>query len=304
LIVRITGDAGASVALQLLRQEKSLSQGTSGAGNAQQLRQSDMISLSKEAQRVSLMIRDDVVSGSSAGTTINFSDGYVQINSITGNGDDHVDLTQSGAGYNYYRLDTNAGDDVVDIKFGTFSNQSGIMAGAGDDRVTIDGGYNTVNAGDGNDVITFKNARGTIGGGGGNDTISLSFDENVPEAKRWASKMKGTDSDGNVSERSHATVRQGATLVEWARGHGNDTVNTQLSGDIKTPPVDLQFLNLKRNDIALEKNGADLVFTIEDTKETLTLKDFDARAWKEVEFSGEVWDLSDLMKDSGVTPST
>ncbi len=266
----------------------------------------DTVSLSNKAQRLIMQLENDklqtsVATGSSVEdvSTLAGSGGLAK-RITTGDGNDTVDLTQVGVGRAALSIDTNAGDDTVNLSFASRVNNVSLTTGAGADTVAVTGmGGGAVLTGAGDDVINAHNSAGTIAGGAGNDTVALSFDSDGPRTARMSKFSNGVDADGNISTRARFVDRVGVTVYGFGKGDGHDTVTTQRSANA-SEPADIYLNELTSKDVSLSMRDSDLIFTINSTKETLTLKNFDKGAWKQIQFAGEAWDLSDVMAANGI----
>lgn len=265
-----------------------------------------LVSLSSKAQHLVLQLHNDRLqaTGPSGARVENApsaaEDGGIAKTITTGNGNDTVDLVQTGGGRTRLNIDTNAGDDNVSMSFTSRINDVYLFTGDGADTVRVTNmGSGVVNAGAGDDVIEAHNSGGFINGGAGNDTVTLSFDADGPHTARISKFSRGVDAEGNASTRARYVERVGVTAYGFSKGDGHDIVRTQRSLDA-SEPADLYFGGLTSKDVSLTLNAGDLVFTVNSTKETLTIKEFDKEAWYQVQFAGEAWNLSDLMSANGI----
>jgi hypothetical protein len=306
-------DAGrnAAVALRVLTTSAAKSpegaKGGSASGDPE-----DLITLSKEAQRLVLRLQDGTMSGSASGSpgvivenTSDFvGDGVEGRRITTGGGSDSVDLTVAGNIKADIQITTNDGDDEVRLASEGGMIRHTIRTGAGDDHVQVGsagGGY--IGTGEGDDTISVVNNASLINAGAGDDTIHLTFNADAPLAQRSDSLARGADGSGNESARAMKTSTSGVATVWFGRGSGHDTIATSISGDSKAPPANLWMGDFSRDDVTLTRSGNDLVFSVKSSDDTLVLQDFDAAAWGQVQFGAEVWTMDDLIDDSGLAPA-
>lgn len=153
--------------------------------------------------------------------------------------------------------DTIVGTDNADIIYGMDGNDL-INGGAGDDFLHGGRGNDTLYGGDGNDTLIGGEGNDTLEGGGGNDTYIYAGDgKDTVLDEKWAVVYEQQWKQNNYyTDYYPVWVEASKTLVDA----GDDIV---MFGKNVTP-----------EDIAITKNGNDLVFALKGSNNTLTIKNW------------------------------
>jgi len=179
------------------------------------------------------------------------------------------------------------GDDTI-VGWSTADTSQGYD---GNDDLRGLGGDDTLEGGAGTDRIYGDAGNDTLRGGDGDDTLAGGVGDDVLEGGSGSDLLYGGADTGWI----WASVN-GADTYHFGRGSGQDTI---IDHDRIATNLDTIRLadDLTVNDIALQRSGEDLVLSIKDTTDTITVKNWfwnDSNEYRveRIEFGdATIWDV-------------
>lgn len=157
------------------------------------------------------------------------------------------DTVRSGAGNDsislsggYVELDAGAGADTVSGS----SNYATVKAGAGNDSIVLGGKYVSIDAGSDNDYVSINGAESTVLGGAGNDTIEVGED------------AKNAVVDGGAGDDSIISAADGVTVTG---GAGKDVISVSGTDWVVDAGADADSLNVSGTGTVTLGTGKDTV---------------------------------------------
>ena len=159
--------------------------------------------------------------------------------------------------------------EVIELADGTVLDQ---------DQIAID--VRTLRGTDGNNTLTGTSTDEILIGEGGTDTLNGSGGADELFGGSGSDRLYGgTGSDnlygGTGTDRLEGDA--GNDVYHWGRGDGNDTIHDYDSADRNDASHQDKLLfgeGIELNDLSGSQLGNNLVFTLEDTNETLTINNY------------------------------
>ena len=162
-------------------------------------------------------------------------------------------------------IDGLAGNDTI---YG-YDGEDQLVGGAGDDRIYGGNHNDVVEGGEGNDTLYGDNGNDQITGGAGNDTLYGGNDDD--------SLAGGTGND-------RLDGGAGADTFYFNLGDGQDVITNYDSTTVRNTLV--LGAGITADALSFEKNGNNLIISIADTADQLTVENY---------FNGAYYDLEDVV---------
>lgn len=216
-----------------------------------------------------VMLQSMELTGTETSETLTANNGNDVLNGLGGddtlNGNDGNDLLDGGAGHD--RLYAGNGDDQMNA--GTGNDY--LEAGAGNDSMLGGAGNDTLHGQDGNDTMIGGEGADNLYGGNGADLLDGGF---------------GNDNlEGGIGNDNYV----------FGTGYGQDSI---YDYDSTAGNIDTLTLDVLPSDITLQRTGNDLVLTLANAVDQVTVRDFFAGANYRVEqikfVDGTIWTYADV----------
>jgi Ca2+-binding RTX toxin-like protein len=157
----------------------------------------------------------------------------------------------------------NADNTIEQFKFadGTVWNTQQVylqtlISTAGDDVIGGLAPDDTIDGGDGNDQISGGDGNDTLSGGNGADQLNGDAGNDILDGGAGDDVLRGG---------------AGSDTYRWYRGGGNDTI-VDAGADVNSDTDTVELIGLNPGDVLLRRNGEQLLVTIKDTGEILTIE--------------------------------
>lgn len=243
----------------------------------------DTITVDASAAKVGGVINASSVASIKGGADFKITTGAGADSIVAAKGD----TVRSGAGDDnislgggYVELDAGAGADTVSGS----SDYATVKAGAGNDSIVLGGKYVSIDAGSDNDYVSINGAESTVLGGAGNDTITVG--KNATNASV----------DGGAGEDSIISAADGVTITG---GAGKDVISVSGGDWSVDAGADDDSLNLSDTGTVTLGTGKDTVTFGSNADVTFTDYNYNDDTLEHAAITGITGDAASLAKTFG-----
>ena len=259
----------------------------------------DIVIKYKNIENISVTIKG-IYNQENSIETLEFSDGSIlSINNIISVLATQEDDIFNGLDYTSNTINALGGNDIIS----TYDYDDFIDGGAGNDNINGGGGNDTIKGGIGND---------TLYGGAGNDTLSGNEGNDTLYGGAGNDTLSGNEGNDTLYG------NEGNDTYIFGKGDGQDTIinktthkpnNWSNTIQIDSGNDTIQFKEgISKEDIIYSQTNNDLVLSIKDTEDSLTVKDFFSNNFKainELKFSdGSIVNYTDIVTNTFTDIST
>ena len=250
---------------------------------------------------------DDYLYGGSGNDTLYGYEGADYLSG--GSGHDHLyggsEQDRLGGGEGDDNLQGDSGDDFLDGGPGNDSltdtdGNNTLLGGDGDDWLLTGGGDNITDGGNGNDsLMVIYGGHNVLEGGAGDDTLTGGSGTDTLDGGAGNDTIYAGSGNNTLSGKQGDDVLYGGTgddIYLFGRGDGHDTINGAFRAS--DHPGILHFApDVAGGDIIASRgsyaqgSGYDLILTIKDTGDRVTLKDWYSHSW---------WGSNSNIRDTGI----